>query len=59
MSVLVNRRGFCVEAFSREGVKQIPMRILVIVGSDFTENVKRRKSKVFLAIYVSQELVST
>jgi hypothetical protein len=35
------------------------MRILVIVGCDFPENGKRRKSKVFLAIYVSQELVST
>ena len=35
------------------------MRILVIVGCDFSENEKRRKGKVFLAIYVSQELVST
>jgi hypothetical protein len=35
------------------------MMILVIVGCDFPENGKCRKSKVFLAIYVSQELVST
>lgn len=34
------------------------MRILVIVGSDFAENAKRRKGKVSLAIYVSQGLVS-
>jgi len=35
------------------------MRILVIVRCDSTENVECRKSKVFLAIYVSQELVRT
>jgi len=58
-SVLVSRRSFCAEISSREGLERKLMRILVIVGSDFTENVKRRKSKVFLAIYVSQELVST
>jgi hypothetical protein len=59
MNVLVSRRGFCVEAFSRESVERKLMRILVIVGCDFPENGKRRKSKVFLAIYVNQELVST
>ena len=59
MNVLVSRRGFRAEAFSRESVERKLMRILVIVGCDFPENGKRRKSKVFLAIYVNQELVST
>ncbi len=58
-SVLVSRRGFCAEAFSRESVERKPMRILVIVGCDFSENEKCRKGKVSLAIYVSQGLVST
>ncbi len=35
------------------------MRILVVVGCDFPENGKCRKSKVSLTIYVSQGLVST
>jgi hypothetical protein len=59
MSVLVSRRAFCSEGFSRERLEQKAMRILVIVGCDFPENGKYRKSKVFLAIFVSQELVST
>jgi len=59
MNVLVSRRSFCTEGFSRERLERKLMRILVIVGCDFSENEKRRKSKVFLAIYVSQELVST
>jgi hypothetical protein len=59
LNVLVSRRGFRAEVFSRESMERKLMRILVIVGCDFPENGKRRKSKVFLAIYVSQELVST
>lgn len=59
MNVLVSRRGFRVEGFPRGRLERILMRILVIVGCDFPENGKRRKSKVFLAIYVSQELVRT
>jgi|SaaInl7_200m_RNA_FD_contig_91_248414_length_834_multi_5_in_0_out_0_1 hypothetical protein len=59
VSVPVSRRGFCAEHSSREGLERKLMRILVIVGCDFTENVKRRKSKVSLTIYVSQGLVST
>ena len=59
MNVLVSRRGFCVEGFSRERLERKLMRILVIVGCDFPENGKGRKSKVFLAMYVNQELVST
>ena len=59
MSVLVSRRGFRAEVFSRESMERKLMRILVIVGCDFPENGKRRKSKVFLAIYVSQGLVRT
>jgi hypothetical protein len=59
MSVRVSRRGFCVEGFSRERLERKPMRILVIVGCDFSENEKCRKSKVSLAIYVNQGLVST
>ena len=59
MSVRVSRRGFCAEASLREGVERKPMRILVVVGCDITENVMCRKGKVSLAIYVSQGLVST
>lgn len=59
MNVLVSRRGFRAEGFPRGRLERILMRILVIVGCDFPENGKRRKSKVFLAIYVSQELVRT
>lgn len=59
MSVLVSRRLFCAEVSSREGVEREGMRILAIVGCDFSENEKCRKSKVSLAIYVIQGLVST
>ena len=59
MGVRVRGRAFCVEASPRGGVERKAMRILVVVGCDFPENGKRRKSKVFLAIYFSQELVST
>jgi hypothetical protein len=59
MSDRVSRRLLCTEASSREGVERRGMKILAIVGCDFPENGKCRKSKVFLAIYVSQELVST
>jgi hypothetical protein len=38
MSVLVSRRGFCAEYSSREGLERKLMRILVIVGSDYSEN---------------------
>ena len=59
MKVLVSRRPFCAEVSSREGMEREGLRILVIVGCDSTENVECRKSKVSLAIYVSQGLVST
>ena len=59
MDVRVSRRGFCAEGFSRERLERKATRILVIVGCDSTENVECRKSKVSLAIYVSQGLVST
>ena len=59
MSVLVSRRGFCAEVFPKGRMERKLMRILVIVGSDFPENGKGRKSKVSLAIYVSQGLVSS
>ena len=59
MSVRVSRRTICAEGFTRVRLERIVMRILVIVGSDFPENGKCRKSKVSLAIYVSQGLVST
>ena len=59
MSVLVSRRAFCAEDSPRGGLEREAMRILVIVGCDSTENVECRKSKVSLAIYVSQGLVST
>jgi len=57
--VLVSRRGFCAEVFSRERMERQPMRILVIVGCDFPENGKCRKSKVSSAMYVNRGLVST
>ena len=59
MSVLVSRRVFCAEVFPRGRMEREAMRILVIVGCDFPENGKCRKSKVSLAIYVSQGLIST
>ena len=59
MSVLVSRRAFCAEDSSREGLERKAMRILVVVGCDSIENIECRKSKVSLAIYVSQGLVST
>ena len=59
MSVLVSRRTFCAEDFSRERLEREVMRILVIVGCNILENRMRRKGKVSLAIYVSQGLVST
>ena len=57
MSVLVGRRGFCTEAFSKERVERDPMRILVVVRSDCSENEQRRKSKVSLALSFNQGLV--
>ena len=59
MGVLVSGRLFCAEGFARARLERKGMRILVIVGCDFPENGKCRKSKVSLAIYVSQGLVST
>ena len=59
MSVLVSRRTFCTEAFARVSVEREVMRILVVVGCDSFENKECRKSKVSLAIYVSQGLVSS
>lgn len=56
---LVSRRTICAEVSFKEGMERIVMRILVIVRCDFAENAKCRKSKVSLAIYVSQGLVST
>lgn len=53
MRVLVSRRSFCKEVFSREGMERKEMRILAIVGSDFPENGKCRKNKVSLAIIFS------
>ena len=50
MRVLVSRRLFCAEASSREGVERKGMMILVVVGCNFSENEKRRKGKVSLAI---------
>jgi hypothetical protein len=59
MSVLVNRRAFCTEDSPRGGLERKAMRILVVVGCESSENEDCRKSKVSLAIYVSQGLVST
>ena len=59
MSVLVSRRTFCAEVFARARMERVAMRILVIVGCDFPENGKGRKSKVSFAISFSKGLVST
>ena len=40
-------------------MERVAMRILVIVGCDFPENGKGRKSKVSFAISFSKGLVST
>ena len=59
MSVLVGRRLFCAEVFSKENMEQEGMQILVEVRSNFPEIGKRRKGTVSLAIAFSQGLVST
>ena len=59
MSDRVSGRLFCTEAFSKESVERKGMMIQAIVGCDFPENGKCRKSKVSLAIFFSQGLVST
>jgi hypothetical protein len=38
MSVLVDWRTICVEAFSRECVERVVMQILAGVGSNYPEN---------------------
>ena len=48
MSVLVNRRLFCAEVFSRERMERKRMRILAGVGTDFAENRKRPQEQGFL-----------
>ena len=53
MSVLVGRRTVCVEAFSRECVERLVMKILAGVGSNFPENGKGRMSTVSLALFVN------
>ena len=37
-SVRVSRRTICTEAFARARVERMVMRILVIVGCDYSEN---------------------
>ena len=58
MRFVVGRRSIRVEGFSRECLDQIEMRILVRVGSEYCENQYHRKGKGFLAMQISQELVS-
>ena len=48
MRILVGRRLICIEAFSRESVEQIGMKILVEVRSDFPEIWKTSKGRGFL-----------
>ena len=55
MKFVVGRRPIRIEAFSRESVDQIGMRILVRVGTKYSENLYRRKGKGFLAMQISQE----
>lgn len=41
LSVLVNRRPFCTEVFSKERMERKGMRILAGVRTNFAENRKR------------------
>jgi len=42
-NIVVNRRFFCLEVFSRERMEQEEMRILAGVGSNFVEKSKISK----------------
>jgi len=57
--MVVNRRLFCVEVFSKEGMEQKGMRILVEVRSNLSENERCRKGKVSSAIAINRGLVSS
>ena len=59
LSIVVSRRLFCIEVFSRERVEQKGMRILVEVRSNLSENERYRKGKVSSAISINRGLVST
>jgi hypothetical protein len=48
LSVVVNRRTFCAEAFPRGRVEREVMRILAGVGTDFAENREISKGQGFL-----------
>ena len=48
LSILVNRRTFCVEAFPKGVVEREVMRILVGVGTDCAENCTISKGQGFL-----------
>ena len=48
MSVVVNRRTFCLEVSSREGVEREVMRILAGVRTDSAENCRISQEQGFL-----------
>ena len=54
---MVDRRPAWAEAFSREEVDRVGMKILVIVGTEQSESLCHRKGKGSLAMQFSQGLV--
>ncbi len=52
--IVVGRRSARVEAFLKEFVDFVEMRILVVVGSKQSENLCHRKGKGSLTMYISQ-----
>ena len=55
--IVVGRRPARVEACPRGFVDFVGMRILVVVGSEQSENLCHRKGKGSLTMYISQGLV--
>ena len=55
--VVLGRRSARVEAFPRGFVDFVEMRILVVVGSEQSENLCHRKGKGSLTMQISQGLV--
>ena len=54
---MVGRRPIRTEASSRGGVDLIGMKILVVVGTEWSENLHRRRGKGSLTMQISQGLV--
>ena len=56
---VIDRRSAWAEAFSREDVDRVEMKILAIVRSEYCENQYRRKGKGSLTMEISQGLVGS